>query len=178
MPNRTHRGFTLIELIVVVAIVAILAAIAIPGLLAARMSGNEASAISSLRTINSSQMVFATTCGHGFYAATLGDLAAPQIDGQPGFINPDLGGPLESVKSGYTVEVRGTAAEDPPNASCNDGAMATGYVAVASPFLAGVSGSRYFWTNGSSSIYRQTSPFTSENEIGAPADDAEAETIR
>src|SRR6266446_1988211 len=142
MRNNKQKGFSLIELLIVVAIILIIAAIAIPNLLRSKMAANEASAVASMRTLNTSIVAFQTT-----YATDPALLADLGPSGTPSSTGADLVDSLlgkdPAVKSGYAIAY-----------TKGSGTPITTYSLIPTP-VSTSTGQRKFFTD-QSGVIRQT----------------------
>ncbi|HXT33466.1 MAG TPA: prepilin-type N-terminal cleavage/methylation domain-containing protein, partial [Vicinamibacterales bacterium] len=167
-PSR-ERGFTLIELMIVLAIIAILLAIAFNEYRGMQARGNETSALASLRSIAAAQWQFALTCGNTHYATKLPDLATPVPTTGQGFLSPDMTSAEKLEKSGYIFEITAKPLDDVKPA-CNGVPVSAGYAATADPAKPGISGTVFYGVNADRILYiDEEKTFTgSLPETGAP----------
>ncbi len=148
MRNK-QKGFSLIELLIVVAIILIIAAIAIPNLLRSKMAANEASAVGSLRSINTACVAYSTSYGQYPPGNVLTTLGPPAAGAQASATNADL---VDSVlasgtKSGYVFTYAGVAGA---------GGLTQTYTVIANPQVQGTTGQRFFFTDQTGVIRADT----------------------
>jgi type IV pilus assembly protein PilA len=150
---KTQKGFSLIELLIVVAIILIIAAIAIPNLLRAKMAANEASAVGSVRTINTGAVTFSSTYGAGYPPALSnegGAVGATVSCAGAQLIDASLSSAVSATtaKSGYyfTYLAGGTAVTV---GTCTGHPS---YTLVATPSVPGQTGQRLFFSDQSGVI--------------------------
>jgi type IV pilus assembly protein PilA len=166
---RSDKGFTLIELLIVVGLIGTLAAIAASSMLNARISGNEASAVGSMRAIVTAQMDY-TSANRG-YATSLGTLSTMCPGMTVAFISPDLNA-NGVVKNGFQYSIVGGAGGGVGPNDCNGVPTRTAFYATASPLSVGLTGNRGFASNQDNTIWQDTSgavppePFTAAGTIG------------
>jgi prepilin-type N-terminal cleavage/methylation domain-containing protein len=161
--RKASRGFSLIELLIVVAIILIIAAIAIPDLLKSRQAANQASAVGSLRTINTSEVTYSSTYTLGFSYAlvALDGTASPSTSDSAGLIDSILG---SAIKSNYTFSYSANPASPAPAIACaalpaapaqNNAAVTanvTSYAVNASPGACAAGNGNYYFTDQSGVI--------------------------
>jgi type IV pilus assembly protein PilA len=145
--SKQQRGFSLIELLIVVAVILIIAAIAIPNFIRSKMRANETSAAQNLRTITTANVIYLTTYGHGF-ASTLAKLGGNSV-----LVDSTAAGLIDSVlstgiKTGYSFTYAPTVIDA-------TGAV-MGYTVNAAPVAVGSTGDRYFYVDQTCIIRQNT----------------------
>ena len=165
-----EAGFTLIDMMFVLALIGMLSTLALPALLRAKSAANAASALGTLRIVSGAQMSYALTCGLGFFAPDLPTLGVPPAGYTDTFLPPELTGGAAIFHGGYNFSMYATPlAGTPP--TCNGlaaGATSPTYVLIADP-VDPANNPRFFGLNSDGVIYEHSATFSGAMpEAGAP----------
>ena len=153
---RDEKGYSLIDVLFVVALIGVLSSMALPALARAKGNAQGAAMIGDLRLVNSAQLSYALSCGSGFYAKDLPTLGAKPPASSEGFVNDELSTAVTVMRRGYTLTMEGTPLAGSPagcsGAPAGDGAPA--YRAGADSMAA--TNPRFFSTNAQGVIFYDT----------------------
>ena len=158
---RGESGFTLIDLLFTASLICTLCTMALPSLMRARGVAQSASALSTVRVVNSSQLSFAVTCGSGFYAPDFPTLGIAPPGTATAFLPKELSSGGSFLKQGYSFTMTGTALSGAPP-TCNGkpaGSVAPGYAVIADP-LDAVGNPHFYGSNADGTIYVHSSTLT------------------
>jgi type II secretory pathway pseudopilin PulG len=159
-PSRGESGFTLIDLLFTASLICTLCTMALPSLYRARGAAQSASAVSTLRVVNSAQISFAVACGSGFYSPNFPTLGAPPPGSPTAFLPAELASGATFLKQGYTFTMVGTAIGGAPP-TCNGraaGYTSPGYSLSADP-LDAAGNPLFYGTNADGTIYQHNSTY-------------------
>ena len=152
---KAESGFTLIDLLFTASLICTLCTMALPSLMRARGAAQSASALGTVRVVNSSQLSFAVTCGSGFYAPDFPTLGVAPPNSVTAFLPAELSSGASFLKQGYSFNMTGTVLAGAPP-TCNGkpaGSVAPGYALIADPLDAG--GNPFFYgSNADGTIYQ------------------------
>jgi len=168
--SRGESGFTLIDLLFTASLICTLCTMALPSLYRARGAAQSASAISTLRVVNSAQLSFAVACGSGFYSPDFQTLGVRPPGTADAFLPAEMSSGATFIKTGYNFTMAGTSLQGTP-ASCNGlaaGSAAAGYAVIGDP-LDTRPPARYLASNADGVIYEDTASMSGTMpETGAP----------
>ena len=153
-PVKGDSGFTLIDLLFTASLICTLCTMALPSLLRARGVAQSASAVATVRVVNSSQLSFAVTCGSGFYAPDFPTLGIAPPNSITAFLPAELSSGASFLKQGYSFSMTGTVLAGAPP-TCNGkplGSSSPGYGLYGDP-LDPVGNPHFFGSNADGTIY-------------------------
>jgi type II secretory pathway pseudopilin PulG len=172
---KGEAGFTLIDLLFTASLICTLCTMALPSLMRARGVAQSASAVGTVRVVNSSQLSFAVTCGSGFYSPNFVTLGIAPPNSPTAFLPAELSTGNSFLKQGYSFNMTGTTLAGAPP-TCNgkpSGSVSPGYAVTADP-LDPLGNPQFYGSNADGTIYQNGAtlagimPESGPSSAGAP----------
>ena len=167
-PRMSDQGFTLVELVIMIAIVGVVAVLAATGLWRSQAAANEAHAVAAMQITAQAQKAYAIACGGGAFATSYLVLRAAPPGSNAGFISPDLARDTAPLKSGYRFALAPGAGSTAGPADCHGDPTVTAFFASAEP-LSILSGARSFAVAADGTVWHRSGGRAPTQPFGRPA---------